>query len=317
MKILCATDLLPKSDAAIERAGLLGDQLGAEVTLLHVVAAAGSERVLERTLQVAQEQMSSRGRPPLWRSIGAPNVAVLAGNPARLILDTLRQSRPGLLVLGGHRKRPLRDALEGTLAEKVLASRTCPVLFARQRAPGPYRRVLLALDVSATAGAAIRAAEEWVLTPESDARIVHACEPPHPGMIGYASGDFEAVTRYVEGWTQEAMRSMRGLLQSESANFTRYEVEIAGHEPVPAILHAVEHQQPDLVVLGTRGGGRLHRALLGSVANRVLHEITCDALVVPDGSFGTSQRRLRRGALSGASAGQGHLNNHFPGGSAA
>ena len=100
MKILCATDLLPKSDAAIERAGLLGDHLGADVTLLHVVAAADSERVLERTLQVAQEQMRSRGRPPLWRSIGVPNVAVLAGNPARLILDTLRQSKPGLLVLG-------------------------------------------------------------------------------------------------------------------------------------------------------------------------------------------------------------------------
>jgi universal stress protein E len=304
MKILCATDLLPKSDAAIERAGLLGDQLGADVTLLHVVAAADSERVLEHTLQVAQEQMRSRGRPPLWRSIGAPNVAVLAGNPARLILEALRQSMPGLLVLGGHRKRPLRDALEGTLAEKVLASRTCPVLFAQHHAQVPYRRVLLALDVSATAAAAIRAAEELVLTPESDARIVHACEPPHPGMIGYASGDFEAVTRYVEGWTQEAVRSMRGLLQGESANFTRYEVDIAGHEPVPAIMRAVEHHQPDLVVMGTRGGGRLHRALLGSVANRVLHEITCDALVVPDGSFGTSRRKLPRDARHRTSAGR-------------
>jgi universal stress protein E len=304
MKILCATDLLPKSDAAIERAGLLGDQLGADVTLLHVVAAADSERVLELTLQVAQEQMRSRGRAPLWRSIGVPNVAVLAGNPARLILDTLRQSKPGLLVLGRHRKRPLRDALEGTLAEKVLASRICPVLFAQHHAQGPYRRVLLALDVSATAEAAIRAAEEPVLPPESDARIVHACEPPDPGMIGYASGDLEAVTRYVEGWTQAAMRSMRGLLQGESANFTRYEVDIAGHEPAPAIMRAVERHQPDLVVMGTRGGGRLHRALLGSVANRVLHEITCDALVVPDGSFGTSQRTLPRNARHGTSVGR-------------
>jgi universal stress protein E len=304
MKILCATDLLPKSDAAIERAGLLGDQLGADVRLLHVVAAADSERVLERTLQVAQKQMRSRGRPPLWRSIGAPNVAVLAGNPARLILETLRRSKPGLLVLGGHRKRPLRDALEGTLAEKVLASRTCPVLFVRHQAHGPYRRVLLALDVSATAAAAIRAAEELVLTSESDAWIVHACEPPRSGMIGYASGDVEAVTRYFAGWTQEAMRSMRGLLQRESADFARYEVDIAGHEPVPAIVRAVEHQRPDLVVMGTRGGGRLHRALLGSVANRVLHQITCDALIVPHGSFGTSQRKLTRAARHRTSAGR-------------
>jgi nucleotide-binding universal stress UspA family protein len=300
MTILCATDLLPKSDAAIERAGLLGDQLGADVTLLHVVAPAGSERVLEQTLQVAQEQMKARGRAPLWRSIGVPDVAVRAGNPARLILDTLRQSKPRLLVLGGHRKRPLRDALEGTIAEKVLASRTCPVLFAQHQAQGPYRRVLLALDVSATAGAAIRAAEALVLSSESDARIVHACDPPSQGMIGYASEDSEAVTRYLEGWTRRAARAMRGLLQGESANFARYQVDIAGNEPVPAIMRAVEHQQPDLVVMGTRGGGRLHRALLGSVANRVLHEIACDALIVPEGSFGSSQRNFPRHARHGA-----------------
>jgi hypothetical protein len=94
------------------------------------------------------------------------------------------------------------------------------------------------------------------------------------------------------------------LLQGESANFTRYEVDIAGHEPAPAIMRAVERHQPDLVVMGTRGGGRLHRALLGSVANRVLHEITCDALVVPDGSFGTSQRTLPRNARHGTSVGR-------------
>src|SRR6185312_3729452 len=92
MRILCATDLLPKSDAAIQRAGLLGDQLGADVTLLHVVAA-DSERVLERTLQMAQRQMKSRGRPPLWRSMGLPHIGVRTGHPARLILDTLRQSK--------------------------------------------------------------------------------------------------------------------------------------------------------------------------------------------------------------------------------
>jgi hypothetical protein len=37
MRILCATDLLFKTDAAIGRAGILSDQLGADLTFLHVV----------------------------------------------------------------------------------------------------------------------------------------------------------------------------------------------------------------------------------------------------------------------------------------
>ena len=38
MKILCATDLTLKSDAAVDRAGVLASQLDAELVLLHVVA---------------------------------------------------------------------------------------------------------------------------------------------------------------------------------------------------------------------------------------------------------------------------------------
>ena len=39
MRILCATDLLAKSEAAIARAASISDELGADLTLLHGVVA--------------------------------------------------------------------------------------------------------------------------------------------------------------------------------------------------------------------------------------------------------------------------------------
>ncbi|MBL8271533.1 universal stress protein, partial [Steroidobacter sp.] len=58
----------------------------------------------------------------------------------------------------------------------------------------------------------------------------------------------------------------------------------ADHHPASAIRHAIEMYQPDLLVMGTSGGGRVRRALIGSVANRIMEVAACDVLVVPRGS---------------------------------
>ncbi|HEU4627982.1 MAG TPA: universal stress protein [Steroidobacteraceae bacterium] len=299
MRILCATDLLPKSEPAIDRAGLLADDLGADLTLLHVVAPADSGRVLEQTLQMRLAQAKARVQPPLWRARTKPNVAVRTGNPARLIVDTLGQSRARLLVLGPHRKRPLRDTVEGTIAEKVLMAKKWPLLVVRDEPRASYRRVLLALDLFGTSASAVRAAEA-LLPAEVEAQIVHAHETPYEGMLDYAGVSVDAMARYAAGWQREATKAVRDLLRAESADVERYDVTIARGQPAAAILAAVEHYRPDLIVMGTRGRGRLRRALLGSVANRVLHELTCDALIVPEGSFEASSRKgIRRPAALG------------------
>src|SRR3954451_18569631 len=88
MKILCATDLLPKSEAAIERAGLLSNQLNAELSLLHVVAPDKSQHDLERTLLRAVARTRSRAKPLLWKTDRTAGVAVRVGTPARIIVET-------------------------------------------------------------------------------------------------------------------------------------------------------------------------------------------------------------------------------------
>jgi nucleotide-binding universal stress UspA family protein len=288
--------MLPKSEAALDRAGMLADELGADLTLLHVVVPTDSERVLEQTLQMCLAHAKGRTQPPMWDARTRPNIAVRTGNPARLIVDTLEESKARLLVIGPHRKRPLRDTVEGTIAAKVLVAKKWPLLVVRDEPRASYRRVLLALDLSEASASAVRAAESLVLAPESDVQIVHAHEPPYEGMLDYAGVGIDAITRYATGCKREAVRAVRGLLRSESSNLARYDIAVEQGQPAPAILRAIERYQPDLIVMGTRGRGRLRRALLGSVANRVLHEMSCDALIVPEGSFEAPKHRASQGA---------------------
>lgn len=295
MRILCATDLLPKTDAAMARAGMLSDQLGADLTVLHVVVPGESQMALEQTLQQASHEMQARVRPPQWRADNSPSVAVHTGISANIILEAAARSDVRLLVLGPHRKRPMRDALEGTIAEKALAARSCPVLVVRNEARDPYRRVLLALDASDASASAIRAAESLVLTPQMSATVVHAHRPPYEGMRYSADLGPQTIGRYAENWQRNANEVVRELLDHESDDAARYTIHIEQKPAAPGILQAIEYFSPDLLVMGTRGGGRLRRALVGSVANRVLLETDCDVLIVPDGSVGKARSKVEFG----------------------
>lgn len=283
-RLLCATDLLPKSESAVERAGVLAEQLDAELSLLHVVSPSASDRVLEQSLQIAIDRLRARARPPQWRHGPAPSVMIRTGNPARLVCDAVEKEQSDLLILGPQQRRDVLGGMSGTIVEKVLSARKCPLLLVQGNVDVSYRKVLLALDQSAEAALAVRAAESLVLTSDSQATVMHVCAPPLRGMV--PSSNAEIAARAAE---QEAAASIHELLQRESDDASRYEVCVEEGHPIPAILRAVEIHQPQLLVMGTRAVGRMRRALLGSVASQLLKEIaTCDMLVVPRDALAAS-----------------------------
>jgi nucleotide-binding universal stress UspA family protein len=269
---------------AIDRAGMLADELGADLSLLHVVSPTASERVLEQSLQIAIARMRSRVRPPLWRHGSSPEVVVRPGNPVRLICDAIERERADLLIIGPHERRNVVDGVSGTIAEKVLSARKCPLLLVQQEADVSYRNVLLALDVSPESGLAVRGAESLVLGSQSQAVVLHVYEPPLKGMVPSARQATSA-----EEARHRAAAGIQELLHRESADQSRYEVLVEEGHPIPAILRAVEKHRPQLLVMGTRAVSRMRRALLGSVASRLLKDLVgCDVLIVPRDSLRTS-----------------------------
>jgi universal stress protein E len=301
MRLLVATDLLPRSEFAIDRAGLLADELEAELSLLHVVSPVSSERVLEQSLQIAIGRMKSRVRSPLWRTRTVPDVVVRAGNPARVILDTIAREEPDLLIVGPHERRGVVDALQGTIIEKVVSARRCPVLVVQQSANVNYRSALLALDAANGSRAAVRAAERLVLRDGVEVAAIHACASPDHAVLHLPGTEVAAVALPTDCSPGTASAAMRELLEQESADPKRYELIVANGNPLPTIMRAIASRQPDLLVVGTRGDGRMRRAVLGSVANQVLKLAPCDMLIVPQGtSEASTAHDADKAALSSA-----------------
>jgi nucleotide-binding universal stress UspA family protein len=297
--LLIATDLLPKSERALQRGSALACSLDADVSLLHVVAADQplEEGVKQRT-EHALKRMRELVRPLPWPVRSAAHTLVRVGTPPwRTIVETITTLRADLTVLGAHEMRGKADrlatALGTTLAARVLAARVSPTLIVREPVAHPYRRVLLALDMSSNADSAIRAVESLVLTPEADASVLHAFDTPYFGAVEHLDRGKGMSARYRSLWQSQATVSVRALLRRASSNFTRYGIQIEDEPPARAILSAVNHQEPDLLVMGTSGRGPWRRAFIGSVANEVLNRAWCDVLIVPQGSFQQKPHAMR------------------------
>jgi len=290
MNILCATDLLPKSESAIDRAGILADQLGADLSLLHVVPPTESREMAEQDLQRAKEKLKARVTRPLWRFGPPPSVLIRQGSPKRELIETLRDTKPDLIVLGRHRPRLFRDSLAGTIAAEVLGERKCPVLVVDSIALGAYRNIVLALDRTHASAEAVRVAEATVLNDGLRAVVVHAYPPAYDGMLIGAGITGEVLPGNPQDSSSTANVVLRALLTGVTHDVSRYGLIIEHATPTAAISKVVSRLNPDLLVLGTRGRGRLKRALLGSVANRVVARVHCDVLVVPDPVSVTARR---------------------------
>jgi len=285
MKLLCATDLLPKSEPAIERAGFLSEALGADLTVLHaVVPDAPDGGTLEQRLRRTSARLGTRTSAPAWRWEMRADVIVQCGRPARVVLDTAYRQDARLGILGPHRGDALADALSGTITEKVLSAAACPVLIAQREMLGDYRHVLVAMDGTPRSGQLLREVEALALTPDGFATVVHAHEAPYESMMNSVGVGAESIAGYAAASRDQAAANVRALVVANSRDAHRYRIAIVENRPASAILRAVDSLKPDLVVLGTRGHGRFRRALLGSVASEVLRTAQCDVLLVPDRS---------------------------------
>jgi len=156
----------------------------------------------------------------------------------------------------------------GSVAMRVAHGGSVPVCLVQPQAKLPAQlgkrlRVLLALDGSEPAQRAARLLAGWrAWLGELDVQMVWVQQPltyletvmpPHDDVIGQWS------TRAGE----EATAPARELLKKAGI---RHHLHLTVGEPAPEIVHLAASTGCELLVLGTRGRGAAHHALIGSVA---------------------------------------------------
>jgi len=216
---------------------------------------------------------------PDLSALSLEQVQVESATPADAILTYADENAIDLVVMGTHGRRGVDRMLFGSVTEKVVRRASCPVLTVRADtdvAPGQaVRRVLVPIDFSDASGPALDHAREIALTYGAEIDLLHVVEEPaYPAAYGPDIDPFP---------TQDVLDRVEDQLATMARNDIGIEhVQVAaraGHGP-STILDYGEEREADLIVIATHGRTGLDRALLGSVAERVLRQSPVPVFVV-------------------------------------
>ena len=279
-QILVATDFSPRSDRALRRGILLARQNATELLLTHVVDDDQPQRLIDverREAAALLDELASTIR----ESDGIECQSHVAiGDAFEGIVRMAEESGVDLLVLGQHRRQVLRDVFIGTTAERVLRTSRIPVLLANGVPAGPYRKVLIATDLSNYAYVAADTAKQLGLLATVDMIALHVMDPVESGPVTRAAMTLKEADDQVAKLIQR--------LTDELAAFARKLGIVAGlrvvspsEESTPmAINNYAKETKADLIVVGTRARSGFEKWLLGSVAEGVLGHAEVDVLAV-------------------------------------
>lgn len=141
-----------------------------------------------------------------------------------------------------------------------------------------FKTIVVATDFSAHAEAAIDRACEIAHLCGADLHVLHVVSRvSQEPWVGYVAATW--LEEDVDREKRDARTRLAGILANRCI-VTPATVAAAAGDPAAAIIAYAREHRADLVVCGTHGRHGLNRLLLGSVAERIVHDAPCSVLTV-------------------------------------
>jgi nucleotide-binding universal stress UspA family protein len=144
------------------------------------------------------------------------------------------------------------------------------------------KSIVVGYDGSADARAALDAVAD-LASDHTDVCVVVAFEPPSTGeiaeLMAILPDEYKTGFDVLEG-SRGCLRDGEMLLQQRGV---AHHGRLVEDKPAAAILDVAEELSADLIVVGSRGLGRVTRFIHGSVSSRIASHARCSFLVIHSG----------------------------------
>ena len=285
LSVLAATDFSPDALHACRRAGMLAAEHDVPLDLLHVVEP--DIAIAVRELLAANRDLRARidEQADMQLTALAQQLRELLGIEVRpqlrrgLVLEetTSASAQARLLVVGARGGHALRQLTLGTTADRLMRSIDRPLLVVRQPPAGPYARVVVLMDFSQAAQAALQTA--MAVAPQAAIHVMHAIDLPYEGKLKLAGVRDEDIAAYREQGLAEAARRLQESLPV--ADRQRLHVSATLGDVRFEALRMIAELDADLVAVGKQGNSLAGDMFLGSTTSCMMEDAPCDVLGIP------------------------------------
>lgn len=285
-RVLVGVDFSRNGDAALKRAFALPLAQGAAVSIVHVLPRnlpgsfpANVEEQAKRSvekLQLRAQKMAERAKRPdlLVRA------ELVRGTPWEQLAKLCQADSVDLVILGRHGTSTMREQLLGSTAERLVRAVNVPVLIVQERSARAYKRPLFALDFAQESHAVLDVGLRMVPQVRQKVTLVHAYEHGYDLVLRQVNASAAKIREYRQQAMRDAkVRADQFLALWQNSGF-EFDIQLEGEDARISIPRAAEEHEADLLVVGTHGRTGAARFFLGSVAEAVLRNASCDVLVV-------------------------------------
>jgi nucleotide-binding universal stress UspA family protein len=283
-KISLATDGSRDAELAATTAVGLAKSTGSELNVVTIAEEYPHHEaywpLAERSRQRAQEVLAEQVRKieNLGSEIGQHHLRT--GTAAEEVVRSAEEMGAGLLVVGSRGRGRIRRALMGSVSDSVVRHAHCPVLVVRWKPLVLPAKILLATDGSEETRLAAATAADLTRRTGAELHLVHVGK-----NLTHWSHSSVDVGPFPGAHQDELDRWAKGLLEAEVERLKSSGAEVEGShlrrgraDEEVAVL--AEEEGADLIVMGSRGRGRIRRALVGSVSDSVVRHAHCPVMLV-------------------------------------
>lgn len=286
--ILVPTDLTENAAGALRHALALARHTGAELHLLYVMEeGGGGKRPGLPQLNSVYDRLKEAVSVELRLSAGAGSQSGLqieqhverGVSAAPAILDYAEQHDVDLIVMGTRGRQGGERFLIGSTAERVVRFARCPVLTVGPgdgHVPGLIKRILVPVDFSEHAAAALKQAKILANHFEAHLDLLHVVEPiVQPVFYGDDVAGFELSAPRLE---EKGRAELKRLYEKTKGPSGPWRAHVVRGQPARAIAAFARDYGTHLIVQSSHGLTGLGYALLGSVAEKVVRLAPCPVL---------------------------------------